>query len=45
MSNDDADFFPLPEGCSLEPNPLTDDQIAELTSLFRTARQDKPSAA
>jgi hypothetical protein len=45
MINDDDGFFPLPEGYSLEPKPLTDDQIAELTGLFRTSRQDEPSAA
>ena len=32
------DFFPLPEGFSEEPQPLTAKQVAELRALFGTAR-------
>lgn len=45
MADTDTDFFPLPEGYSLDPKPLTEDQIAELTALFRTADQGNPAAA
>jgi hypothetical protein len=30
----EAGFFPLPEGYSLEPEPFTDAQLAELKGLF-----------
>jgi hypothetical protein len=28
------DLFPLPEGYTLEPEPFSDDQIADLKALF-----------
>jgi hypothetical protein len=31
------DFFPLPDGYSEEPQPLTDDQVAGLRALFSLA--------
>ena len=33
-ASSEAGFFPLPDGYSLEPEPFTDDQIAELKGLF-----------
>jgi len=30
------DLFPLPEGYSEEPQPLTDQQLGELTMLWRS---------
>ena len=35
-----ADCFPLPEDVSLEPQPLSGRQIAELTDLFRRSRSE-----
>ncbi len=40
-----AGMFPLPDDVSMEPQPLSDRQIAELTALFRTARQGNEPAA
>lgn len=31
---DSADLFPLPDGYTLEPEPLTDAQLADLKALF-----------
>jgi hypothetical protein len=31
---DEADFFPLPEGWTLDRKPFTDNQVAELKALF-----------
>jgi hypothetical protein len=40
QDHDDADFVPLPEGYSEEPQPFTEDQISDLRALFRTGRSD-----
>lgn len=40
-----ADMFPLPDDVSMEPQPLSDRQMAELTALFRMARQSSEPAA
>lgn len=34
---DGTDFFPLPDGYTLEPEPFSDAQIADLKALFGTA--------
>jgi len=34
---DAAGFFPLPEGFSMEPEPFSDAQIADLKALLSTA--------
>jgi hypothetical protein len=39
MTDRDTDFLPLPDGCSLEPQPFTEDQITDLAVLFGTARE------
>jgi hypothetical protein len=39
---DAAPFFPLPDGFSLEPQPFSSAQIAELTALFSTADARQP---
>jgi hypothetical protein len=42
---DAAPFFPLPDGFSLEPQPFSSAQIAELTALFSTADATQPGQA
>jgi hypothetical protein len=36
----EADFFPLPDGYSLDPEPFTDTQLAELKGLFALSSLD-----
>lgn len=44
-SADSADFFPLPSGYILEPEPFSDDQIADLRALFSKAPAMPPGQA
>ena len=44
-ASDEAGFFPLPAGFSVEPKPFSDAQIAELSALFRSAPATPPGRA
>jgi hypothetical protein len=39
---DAAPFFPLPDGYSLDPEPFSDAQLADLKALFSTAAATQP---